>query len=126
MLSSTLREINWPSLVLNTVYVLALGLALAFFGRLLGLEQIGEFVPLLSIAVALITMWIAYRVALRAGRQPLLHGLLLGLMVGAASLLLNLLTNPISVVEGAAFLLQLLGGLLGGRSAQRALTRTTP
>ncbi len=71
-------------------------------------------------------MWIAYRVALRAGRQPLLHGLLLGLMVGAASLLLNLLTNPISVVEGAAFLLQLLGGLLGGRSAQRALTRTTP
>lgn len=126
MQSGSLRDLNWPGLLLNTVYVWALGLAFAFFGRLFGLDQIDIFEPLLLIIVALVTMWVASRVALRAGRQPLLHGLLLGLMVAVAGLLLTVLTRPLTSAEIAAFFMQILGGMIGGRSAQRVLTRTNP
>lgn len=126
MISSALRDLNWPGLLLNTVYVWALGLAFAFFGRLFGLDQIEIFTPLLTILVALVTMWVGYRVALRAGRRPGLHGLALGLMVAITGFVLTALTAPISSVDLAAFLLLLLGGTIGGRSAQRVLTRTTP
>lgn len=125
MQSGSLRNLNWSGLILNTVYVWALGLAFAFFGRLFGLDRIDIFEPLLLIVVALVTMWVAYRVALRAGRQPILHGLLLGLMVATVGLLLTVLTRPLTVAEFAAFFMQVLGGLIGGRSAQRVLTRTT-
>lgn len=125
MQSGALRDLNWPGLVLNTVYVWALGLAFAFFGRLFGLDQIDIFAPLLLIIVALVTMWVAYRVALRAGRRPGLHGLALGLMVAISGLALTALTAPVSPVDLAAFLLLTLGGTIGGRSAQRVLTRTT-
>lgn len=126
MISSALRDLNWPGLLLNTVYVWALGLAFAFFGRLFGLDKIEIFTPLLTILVALVTMWVGYRVALRAGRRPGLHGLALGLMVAITGFVLTALTAPISSVDLAAFLLLLLGGTIGGRSAQRVLTRTTP
>lgn len=125
MQSGALRDLNWPGLLLNTVYVWALGLAFAFFGRLFGLDQIDIFAPLLLIIVALVTMWVAYRVALRAGRRPGLHGLALGLMVAISGLALTALTAPVSPVDLAAFLLLTLGGTIGGRSAQRVLTRTT-
>ncbi len=126
MLSGALRDLNWPGLLLNTVYVWALGLAFAFFGRLFGLDKIEIFTPLLTIVVALVTMWVGYRVALRAGRRPGLHGLVLGLMVAITGFVLTVLTAPVSSVDLAAFLLLLLGGTIGGRSAQRVLTRTTP
>ena len=126
MQSGALRDLNWPGLVLNTVYVWVLGLAFAFFGRLFGLDQIDIFAPLLMIVVALIAMWTAHRVAVRAGRQPMLHGLILGLMVAVTGFVLSVLTTPISASEIAAFLLQVLGGLMGGRTAQRVLTRTMP
>ena len=125
MQTGALRDLNWPGLVLNTVYVWALGLAFAFFGRLFGLDQIDIFAPLLMILVALVTMWTAHRVAVRAGRHPLLHGLVLGLMVAVVGFVLSVLTTPISASELAAFLLQVLGGLIGGRTAQRVMTRTT-
>lgn len=124
MKSGALRDLNWPGLVLNTVYVWALGLAFAFFGRLFGLDQIDIFAPLLTIIVALVTMWVGYRVALRAGRRPMLHGLVLGFMVAATGFALNALTDPVSSVDLATFLLLVLGGTIGGRSAQRVLTRT--
>ena len=124
MVSVALRDLNWPGLLLNTVYVWALGLAFAFFGRLFGLDQIDIFTPMLLIIVALVTMWVAYRVALRAGRRPGLHGLALGLMVAISGLALTALTAPVSSVDLAAFLLLTLGGTIGGRSAQRVLTRT--
>ena len=125
MQTGALRDLNWPGLVLNTVYVWALGLAFAFFGRLFGLDQIDIFAPLLMILVALVTMWTAHRVAMRAGRHPLLHGLVLGLMVAITGFVLSVLTTPITASELAAFLLQVLGGLIGGRTAQRVMTRTT-
>ncbi len=125
MQTGALRDLNWPGLVLNTVYVWALGLAFAFFGRLFGLDDIDIFAPLLMILVALVTMWTAHRVAMRAGRHPLLHGLVLGLMVAITGFVLSVLTTPITASELAAFLLQVLGGLIGGRTAQRVLTRTT-
>ena len=125
MQTGALRDLNWPGLVLNTVYVWALGLAFAFFGRLFGLDQIDIFAPLLMILVALVTMWTAHRVAMRAGRHPLLHGLVLGLLVAITGFVLSVLTTPITASELAAFLLQVLGGLIGGRTAQRVLTRTT-
>ena len=125
MQTGALSDLNWPGLLLNTVYVWALGLAFAFFGRLFGLDDIDIFAPLLMILVALVTMWTAHRVAMRAGRHPLLHGLVLGLMVAITGFVLSVLTTPITASELAAFLLQVLGGLIGGRTAQRVLTRTT-
>ena len=77
-----------------------------------------------TIIVALVTMWVGYRVALRAGRRPTLHGLVLGLMVAISGLVFSYLTAPISSVDLAAFFLLLLGGTIGGRSAQRVLTRS--
>ena len=124
MQTGALRDLNWLGLVLNTVYVWALGLAFAFFGRLFGLDDIDIFAPLLTILVALVTMWTAHRVAVRAGQHPLLHGLILGLMVAITGFILSLLTTPIAASELAAFLLQVLGGLIGGRTAQRVLTGT--
>ena len=125
MQTGALSDLNWPGLLLNTVYVWALGLAFAFFGRLFGLDDIDIFAPLLTIVVALVTMWTAHRVAMRAGRHPLWHGLILGLMVAITGFVLSVLTTPISASELAAFLLQVLGGLIGGRTAQRVMTRTT-
>lgn len=117
------RQIHWVSVVLNVLYVWMLGLAFAFLGRALRFDQTRDFVPLLTLVVALATVWVSHRVAIRAGVQPLVHGLLVGLMVGLVGLVLSFLTITISVVEIVGFLMQVLGGFLGGRMAQRQLTQ---
>ena len=115
------RRIQWVSVVLNVFYVWMLGLAFAFLGRALRFDQTRDFVPILTLVVALATVWVSHRVAIRAGEQPLLHGLLVGLLVGVVGLILNFLTVNLTVVEFAGFLMQVLGGLLGGRMAQRQM-----
>lgn len=116
------RRIQWVSVVLNVFYVWMLGLAFAFLGRALRFDQTRDFVPLLTLVVALATVWVSHRVAIRAGEQPLLHGLLVGLLVGLVGLALGFLTVNIGVIEIVGFLMQVLGGLLGGRIAQRQLS----
>ena len=116
------RRIHWVSVILNVLYVWMLGLAFAFLGRALRFDQTRDFVPILTLVVALATVWVSHRVAIRAGEQPLLHGLLVGLLVGLVGLALSFLTINIGVVEIVGFLMQVLGGLLGGRMAQRQLS----
>ena len=116
------RRIHWVSVVLNVLYVWMLGLAFAFLGRALRFDQTRDFVPILTLVVALATVWVSHRVAIRAGEQPLLHGLLVGLLVGLVGLALSFLTVNIGVVEIVGFLMQVLGGFLGGRMAQRQLS----
>jgi hypothetical protein len=70
-------------------------------------------------------VWVSFRVATRVGREPLVHGLLIGLLVAVANLLLNYLTVGLSVPVVAGFLLQILAGLIGGRMAQRTLEEPT-
>ena len=113
------RRIHWVSVILNVFYVWMLGLAFAFLGRALRFDQTRDFVPIVTLVVALATVWVSHRVAIRAGEQPLLHGLLVGLLVALVGLVLNFLTVNLTVVEFAGFLMQVLGGLLGGRMAQR-------
>lgn len=115
------RQINWPSVVLNSIYVMVLGIAVAFLGRVFGLAGARDFSPTFILAIGLITVWVSYRVAIRAGHEPLVHGLLVGLLVALTNLTLNYLTVGLGVPEIAGFLLQVLGGLLGGRMAQRTL-----
>jgi hypothetical protein len=115
------RQLNWPAIALNAAYVMALTLAVAFVARIFGLSQWREFDAALTVAVALIVVWVSFRVATRAGNQPLLHGLLIGILVAVANLLLNYLTIGLSVPVAAGFLLQVLAGLMGGRMAQRTL-----
>ena len=116
------RQIHWVAVVLNVIYVWVLGLAFAFLGRVLRFDNGRDFVPLLTLVVALATVWVSYRVAMRAGYQPLIHGLLVGLLVAVIGLMLNFLTVAVTVTEIAGFLMQILGGLMGGRMAQRQLT----
>ena len=116
------RRIHWVSVVLNVLYVWMLGLAFAFLGRALRFDQTRDFVPILTLVVALATVWVSHRVAIRAGEQPLLHGLVVGLLVGLVGLALSFLTVTIGVVEIVGFLMQVLGGFLGGRMAQRQLS----
>ena len=116
------RRIQWVSVILNVFYVWMLGLAFAFLGRALRFDQTRDFVPILTLVVALATVWVSHRVAIRAGEQPLLHGLVVGLLVGLVGLVLNFLTVNLTVIEFVGFLMQVLGGLLGGRMAQRQLT----
>lgn len=113
------RQVNWLGVIVHGAYVWIFGLAVAYFGRLLGLDASREFVPALTVAVALATVFAAYRLATRSGGQPLLHGFLVGLLVAGTGLVLTLLTTNTGVSEVAGFLMQLLGGLLGGRMAQR-------
>jgi hypothetical protein len=115
------RQINWPSVALNAMYVMALALAVAFFAQVLGLAQWSEFNAALTLIIGLIIVWVSFRVAMRAGREPLIHGLLVGLLVALANLLLNYLTIGLGVPEIAGFLMQILAGLIGGRMAQRTL-----
>lgn len=115
------RQINWPAVVLNAVYVLVLGLALAFFAQIFGLAAWREFNPAFTLTIALIVVWVSYRVGTRAGHEPLVHGLLIGLLVALANLVLNYLTVGLGVPEVAGFLMQVLAGLIGGRMAQRIL-----
>ena len=122
MRSINWRRIHWVSVVLNVLYVWMLGLAFAFLGRALRSDQARDFVPILTLVVALATVWVSHRVAIRAGEQPLLHGLLVGLLVGLVGLALSFLTVNIGVVEIVGFLMQVLGGFLGGRMAQRQLS----
>ncbi len=114
-------QINWPAVALNSIYVLALALAVAFFSQVFGLSQWSEFNAALTLTIAFIVVWVSFRVAMRAGSQPLMHGLLIGLAVALAIFALNYLTWGIGVPEIAGFLIQLLGGMLGGRMAQRTL-----
>jgi membrane protein implicated in regulation of membrane protease activity len=117
------RQINWQSVILHAVYVWLLGVAIAFFGTVLRLADSPNFASTLTILVALAVVWASYRVATRAGQQPLVHGLLVGLLVGLSGLLLNLFSAGLGVVEIGGFLMEVLGGLLGGRMAQRVLER---
>jgi putative membrane protein (TIGR04086 family) len=121
MKSINWSQINWGSVVVNVIYVWVLGLGFAFLGRVLRFDESRDFVPLLTLVVALATVWVSYRVATRAGQQPLVHGLLVGLLVGMLGLVLNVLTVTIGVVEIAGFLMQVLAGAMGGRMAQRRL-----
>lgn len=122
MKSINWSQINWGAIVVNVIYVWILGLAFAFLGRAMRFDESREFVPLLTLVVALATVWVSYRVATRAGDQPIVHGLLVGLLVGVVGLVLNFLTISVTVVEIAGFLMQVLGGLMGGRMAQRQMT----
>ncbi len=121
MFSIDWRQINWPAVVLNAMYVMALALGMAFMAQIFGLAQWREFDAAMTVAIALIIVWVSFRVATRAGKEPLVHGLLIGLLVAVANLLLNYLTAGLSVSVAAGFLLQVLGGLMGGRMAQRTL-----
>ena len=114
-------QINWPAVALNSIYVLALAVAAAFFAQVFGLAQWSEFHAALTLTIALIVVWVSFRVAMRAGSEPLMHGLLIGLVVGVTILVLNYLTIGLNVPEIAGFLMQVLGGLIGGRMAQRTL-----
>lgn len=113
------RQVNWLGVIAHGAYVWVFGLAVAYFGRLLGLDASREFVPVLTVAVALATVFAAYRLAMRSAGQPILYGFLVGLLVAGTGLVLSLLTATVAVTEIAGFLMQLLGGLLGGRMAQR-------
>ncbi len=113
------RQVNWLGVIAHGAYVWVFGLALAYFGRLFGLQASRDFVPALTVAVALATVFAAYRLATRSDGQPILHGFLVGLVVAGTGLVLTMLTATVSVTELAGFLMQLLGGLLGGRMAQR-------
>lgn len=115
------RQINWLAVAVNSIYVLVLGVAVAFFAQVFGLAQWSEFNAAFTLIIALIVVWVSYRVATRARSEPLIHGLLIGLLVALANLLLNYLTVGLGVPEIAGFLLQVLGGLIGGRMAQRVL-----
>ena len=117
------RRINWPSVLLHALYVWVIGIAATFLGSVFGFSQSQDFFPVITLIVALATIWAGYRVATRAGHQPILHGFLVGLLVALAGLILNLFSIGLGVLELAGFLLQLLGGLLGGRMAQRVLQR---
>jgi hypothetical protein len=119
------RQINWPAVALNAMYVMALTLGVAFVAQIFGLSQWREFDSALTVAIALIVVWVSFRVATRVGREPLVHGLLIGLLVAVANLLLNYLTVGLSVPVVAGFLLQILAGLMGGRMAQRTLEEPT-
>lgn len=121
MFSIDWRQINWPAVALNAMYVMALALGMAFMAQIFGLAQWREFDAAMTVAIALIIVWVSFRVATRAGKEPLVHGLLIGLLVAVANLLLNYLTAGLSVSVAAGFLLQVLGGLMGGRMAQRTL-----
>jgi putative membrane protein (TIGR04086 family) len=115
------RQINWPAVAINSVYVMVLGVAVAFFAQVFGLTQWREFEPAFTVGLALIVVWVSFRVATRAGSQPLIHGLLIGLLVALANLALNYLTVGLGVPEIAGFLIQILAGMIGGRMAQRTL-----
>ncbi len=121
MFSIDWRQINWPAVALNAMYVMALALGVAFMAQIFGLAQWREFDAAMTVIIALIVVWVSFRVATRAGKEPLVHGLLIGLLVAVANLLLNYLTAGLSVPVVAGFLLQVLGGLMGGRMAQRTL-----
>jgi hypothetical protein len=117
------RQIHWSSVLLYAIYVWILGLGVAFVGYQLGLDQWQDFTPALMLFVALAVFWASNRVALTASQQPIAHGLLVGLIVGMTGLVLALVTSGLGVTEVAACLLQILGGLLGGRVAQRMQER---
>lgn len=121
MFSIDWRQINWPAVALNAMYVMALALGVAFMAQIFGLAQWREFDAAMTVIIALIVVWVSFRVATRAGKEPLAHGLLIGLLVAVANLLLNYLTAGLSVPVVAGFLLQVLAGLMGGRMAQRTL-----
>lgn len=121
MFSIDWRQINWPAVALNAMYVMALALGVAFMAQIFGLAQWREFDAAMTVIIALIVVWVSFRVATRAGKEPLVHGLLIGLLVAVANLLLNYLTAGLSVPVVAGFLLQVLAGLMGGRMAQRTL-----
>ena len=121
MRSINWRSINWLAIALNTVYVMVLALAVAFMAQIFGLAQWSEFEAVFTLIIALIVVWVSYRVATRAGSEPLVHGLLIGLLVAIANAVLNYLTVGLGVPELAGFLLQTLAGLIGGRMAQRTL-----
>ena len=118
------RRVNWSTVLLYAFYVWILGLGVAFIGYQFGLGQWQDFTPALMLLVALAVFWASNRVALQAGQQPLLHGLLVGLIVGLVGLVLALVTTGLGVTDIAACLLQILGGLLGGRVAQRMQAST--
>ncbi len=119
------RQINWPAVALNAMYVMALTLGVAFVAQIFGLSQWNEFDSALTVAIALIVVWVSFRVATRVGHEPLVHGLFIGLLVALANLLLNYLTTGLSVPVVAGFLIQILAGLMGGRMAQRAMEGPT-
>lgn len=113
-------EINWAQVALNWMYVLVMALALAFIGRLGGLETWNQFNAAFTLALALLVMWISFRLARRVGHQPMAHGLLLGVLVALSTLVLNYLTIGLGLPELAGFLMQIVAGFMGGRMALRA------
>lgn len=115
------RQVSWSTVILYSLYVLVFGLALAFLGLLLGIAASPEFPPARTLLVAFALIMVSYRAGLKVERQPLLHGLLIGLLVGVIDFVFTAATTGVGVPEIAGLLLQLLGGLLGGRMAQRVL-----
>lgn len=121
MKSSVWRQVNWLSVLLHSFYVIAMGIALAFFARLFGLADSQDFAPALTVAVALAVVFASYHLVTRESRQPFLHGLLIGLIVGLLWFTLSALTVGLTVPAIAGLLMQVLGGLLGARMGLRVL-----
>lgn len=122
MASVNLRQIAWWPVIRHALYVWIIGLAALFVIGLLDVDPLSSWARLPLLLVGLATIWAGSRVALRGHQQPLLHGFLLGLLVGLLSLILSLTAAGLTRVDLPAFLLDLLGGLLGGRVAQRMLS----
>lgn len=120
------RQINWLAVVVNSIYVLVLGVAVAFFARVFNLDQWSRFEAAFTLVLAFIVLWVSYRVATRARSEPLMHGLLIGLLVGLTNMLLNYLTLGLAPPEVAGSLMQVLAGLLGGRMAQKVMESAQP
>lgn len=115
------RQIAWQSSILHVLYVWVVGLAAVFVISVLRLESSDLFARVPVLITALATIWAAHRVALRAGKQPMVHGLLVGFLVGLIGLILAFTTTGLSAFDFFVFLLYGVGGFLGGRMAQRML-----
>ena len=121
-----MRSINWskinlPAVAMNWMIIMVLGLAFAFLAQLLRVETWNEFNAMFTLFMAFLVFGMSYRLAMRQRTEPVAHGLLLGLLVALANLVLSYLTIGLGIREIAAFLMHILAGALGGRMAFRVI-----
>lgn len=114
-------KINLPAIALNWMAIMVMGLAFAFLAQLIGVETWSEFNAMFTLVMAFLVFAMSYRLAMRMRVEPLAHGVLLGLLVALANLVLSYLTIGMGIREIAAFLMHILAGALGGRMAFRVL-----
>ncbi|MER2599518.1 MAG: hypothetical protein ABTQ73_08360 [Caldilineales bacterium] len=121
-----MKPVNWSKLnlaavALNWMTIMVLGLAFAFLAQLLRVETWNEFNAMFTLFMAFLVFGMSYRLGMRERVQPMAHGLLLGLLVALANLVLSYLTIGLGIREVAAFLMHILAGALGGRMAFRVM-----